>query len=231
MQDPNLNDFLRLNISEKYRKTHKDLLDDFFKLNEASFKIQGLLILKMDRKKRFYYQTFLHNRASNHFANAIFLLSQRHVIDAYTLARSALEVVLLIVNFDINPAFFNLWYQDGKRFKIKPAELRENIKNDPHFSSYYQLFDIAYKKLSEVLHPTKRSVTLSIQTIAEYKDGNTNDYKKHTILFLASYTAYINFILFMLYSRCESEEEEKMIDSVVDILKSVDSNKWLNSLA
>ncbi|WP_255906747.1 hypothetical protein [Priestia aryabhattai] len=230
VQEPNLNDYIRLNISEKYRKTHKDLLEDFFTLNEASFIVQELLMFKMEIKKRFYYQTFLHNRASNHFANAIFLLSQRHVIDAYTLARSALEVVLLIVNFDINPAFFNLWYQDGKRFKIKPAELRRNIKNDPHFSSYYELFDNAYKQSSEILHPTKGSVDLSIYTIVEDTDGNgnTNDYKKHTILLLASYNAYLNLILIMLYSRCESEEEEKVIDSAVNKIKSIDKSKWRN---
>lgn len=226
MPEPTVNTLLNWDLSEKYTKECKDLINDFFKLHRAASQLGEFLRPKMETKRRFFYQSVLHQRATEHFASALLLLSQGYVIDAYSLSRSALEVLLLVVNFDINPSFFNHWYQDGKKFKIKPGQLRKNIKNDPRFKYSYGFFDNTYNELSELLHPKKQSVNLSLRTLVDNVYGKTKDYRLHTILLISSYNAYLIIFLSMLFDRFQDKEDQKEIDSILDILETVDKEAW-----
>lgn len=159
MDQPNnhlaFNIVMNSGIFNKYQKECDDLLTEFLKILHAAEETTIFLHSKAPSNKKIYYMTALHVRAIDHFSSCIVLMSQGYVVDAYSLARSALEDLLVIVNFEIDKDYFNRWQQNGKRFKISPGQLRDNIKRHPELNHLYDFFARNYARLSNLLHPKK----------------------------------------------------------------------------
>lgn len=226
MIEVTLDDLMNLDLSVKYQDECRDLITDYLILQQAADKVFQFFKLKASSEDKTYYLTLLHTRSMEHFTSCIILISKGYVVDAYSLARSALENLLVMVNFEIDENYFNEWKTNDKKFRIRPNVLRGNIKKHSYFKKFHKYFENNYDKLCSVLHPSIDSVDLTLRTIIDNIEFDRERFRTHTITLAASFMAYLMILLSLLLNKYQDEDDQKNLHTISEYIRSIKKELW-----
>lgn len=201
-QELSFDSIMKPNVLKLFKDNCKDLIDDYFKLHELAKKIRHYLNSKIpsvdieptDSKE--FYSLLLHERATDHFTSAMILLSQGYTVDALSITRSALEDLLVLINFHVDPDYFNKWYCDDKDFKVIPRELKKTAKKHTmaHKAENKFFYDV-YSQLSDISHPRQNSINVMMRSVASIYQSNSYELEDKTLVVMLSFNAYQMLLL------------------------------------
>lgn len=139
---------------KKFKEFCREEYIDFMKTFKIFSDVDKFLNSKCqegDNFSRQYFTRIMNIRVKDHFSSSVILISQGYTVDALSLTRASLEDLFVILNFYLEPGYFDKWKANKKRFNIEPSKLRTNPKIDPEDRKLYQK---VYKALSNsIVHP------------------------------------------------------------------------------
>lgn len=220
---PRFNAILRPEIHETFINVCKDHTEDFSKLFWLSREISDFLKTKIapnDTSSKEYYTALFNFRIRDHFSSSIMLMSQGFVVDSISLTRASLEDLLVLINFYIDPDYFNKWHQDDVKFKVEPYKLRDNIRNHTFFGTDDgDFFDGIYKALSNIVHPKINSLKLMTSYHPTFNTSSESEsLEKYTQLIVMSFFTYE--VLLCKFLKDVYPQDITKLDEILDYLKN-----------
>lgn len=221
-----LSPIFRKDLVDKTKILCREEFIEFTELLSIFRKLDDFLELKCkeaNNESKEYYTRLMNIRVKDHFSSAIILVSQGFNVDAISLTRSALEDLLLILNFYLGENYFEKWHKNKKSFEIKPVELRENKKIKKEDRDFYKKI---YKNLCSIVHPRKNSIEHMLRfhpTIDCGGSEGTIRIKKDIKLINLSFFMHLFQVSNMLKKIYIAEEDITYLDGIVKDISEISS--------
>lgn len=213
-------------LREETLETFKNLCHDesieFLKLFQLNGKLYSFLHTKSDdTESKEYFTMLLNVRIRDHFSSSFILISQGFLVDAISLTRSALEDLFVIINFYLEPSYFQRWNENKDSFKIRPGKLRNHEFIDDNDK---ELFNNVYESLCNIVHPKKNSVSHMARYHPSLKSKGTEgivSLKKDASLINLSFLTYLYHICKLLKTVYTDSNDINLLDSILGELPSI----------
>lgn len=209
---------------ESFKNLCHDESIEFLKLFQLNSKLHSFLHSKndaTDTSSKEYFTMLLNIRIRDHFSSSFILISQGFLVDAISLTRSALEDLFVIINFYLEPSYFQRWNENKDSFMIRPGELRNHELIDDYDK---ELFNHVYKSLCNIVHPKKNSVSHMVKyhpsLISKGNEGIVR-LKKDAQLINLSFLTYLYHISKLLKTVYTDSNDINQLDSILGELPSI----------
>lgn len=210
---------------KKFKEFCREEYIDFMKTFKIFSDVDKFLNSKCqegDNFSRQYFTRIMNIRVKDHFSSSVILISQGYTVDALSLTRASLEDLFVILNFYLEPGYFDKWKANKKRFNIEPSKLRTNPKIDPEDRKLYQK---VYKALSNsIVHPRIDSLSHMLRYHPTAYSGGSEgivQLKKDTRLINLSFFVYLHNLCGLLKLEYDDEFDEVILDGILNQLKSL----------
>ncbi|WP_047980948.1 hypothetical protein [Ornithinibacillus contaminans] len=223
-QNIDFNSTLREDTLRSFKEMCKDEYVEFMKLFTSFSKLDKFLSSKCevgDNKSKEYYTRVMHIRVKDHFSSSLILVSQGFTVDAISLTRSAMEDMFVILNFYLDPNYFNNWKNNKAGFKIKPGNLRNNKRIEKEDR---KLFNKVYKSLSNIVHPKINSLNHMMKYHPTVLNDGTEGLirlKKDAKLINMSLFVYLNQMINLLRKIYTNDQDINNLDRVKSEIPNV----------
>lgn len=218
---PEFNGIVRDDVLNSFKSLYKEHSDNFartFQLNADIHRFLQSKVAPKDYTSKEYYTSWFNVRVRDHFSSALMLISQGFIVDALSVTRGALEDLLVVFNFYIDQDYFAKWHENKKKFKIRPAELRDAVRKHSFLGKEDgEFFDNVYAALSNIVHPTINSLTTMAKCHPTFQTVKPESLQKYIeLIVLAFYTYELQLCEFL---KNVYPQDIKELDRIINALR------------
>lgn len=218
------NPIIREDVLDRFKVTCKDEYQEFLELFSIFAELDVFLESKRDEKdstSKIYYTRLMHIKVKDHFTSSIILISQGFLVDSISLVRSALEDLFVILNFYIEPGYFESWLKNGDDFKIRPYKLRNHKKINQMDKD---LFNNVYEALCKIVHPRINSISHMVKFHPTVENSGTigiERLKRDTQLINLSFFVYLHQLCNLMRDNYSALDDKTLLDTLTSKLWDV----------